>query len=329
MKAWQVKRLADPEEALEIAEVEKPQLEDGKVIIKVEATALNFFDILLCQGKYQEKPPLPFTPGAEVSGTVVEVPNNSKFQVGDRVLAQPQMPNGGLADYVSAAEENSVYKIPETMDFKDAAAMYITYQTTYYALHYRAQIKQGEVLLVHAGAGGVGSAAIQLGKAAGAKVIATAGGPEKTNVCRELGADVVIDYLSEDFVEIVKKETNGRGADVIYDPVGGDTFDKSRKCIAFDGRLLVIGFAGGRIPEAPANHALVKNYSIVGVHWGYFKRLYPEGVVNIHEKLMQLYEEGKIKPLIYDEFPFEKVPEALNMLGSRKTYGKLIVKLTN
>lgn len=329
MKAWQVKRLADPEEALEIAEVEKPQLEDGKVIIKVEATALNFFDILLCQGKYQEKPPLPFTPGAEVSGTVVEVSNNSKFQVGDRVLAQPQMPNGGLADYVSAAEENSVYKIPETMDFKDAAAMYITYQTTYYALHYRAQIKQGEVLLVHAGAGGVGSAAIQLGKAAGAKVIATAGGPEKTNVCRELGADVVIDYLSEDFVEIVKKETNGRGADVIYDPVGGDTFDKSRKCIAFDGRLLVIGFAGGRIPEAPANHALVKNYSIVGVHWGYFKRLYPEGVVNIHEKLMQLYEEGKIKPLIYDEFPFEKVPEALNMLGSRKTYGKLIVKLTN
>lgn len=329
MKAWQVKRLADPEEALEIAEVEKPQLEDGKVIIKVEATALNFFDILLCQGKYQEKPPLPFTPGAEVSGTVVEVSNNSKFQVGDRVLAQPQMPNGGLADYVSAAEENSVYKIPETMDFKDAAAMYITYQTTYYALHYRAQIKQGEVLLVHAGAGGVGSAAIQLGKAAGAKVIATAGGPEKTNVCRELGADVVIDYLSEDFVEIVKKETNGRGADVIYDPVGGDTFDKSRKCIAFDGRLLVIGFAGGRIPEAPANHALVKNYSIVGVHWGYFKRLYPEGVVNIHEKLMQLYEAGKIKPLIYDEFPFEKVPEALNMLGSRKTYGKLIVKLTN
>lgn len=327
MKAWQVKRLADPEEALEIAEVDKPKLEDGKVIIKVEATALNFFDILLCQGKYQEKPPLPFTPGAEVSGTVVKVPENSKFKVGDRVLAQPQMPNGGLAEYVSAAEENSVYKIPDTMDFNDAAAMYITYQTTYYALHYRAQMKEGEVLLVHAGAGGVGSAAIQLGKALGAKVIATAGGPEKTKVCRELGADVVIDYLKEDFVDIVKKETNGRGADVIYDPVGGDTFDKSRKCIAFDGRLLVIGFAGGRIPEAPANHALVKNYSIVGVHWGYFKRLYPEGVVDIHNKLMELYEEGKIKPLIYDEFEFEQVPEALNMLGSRKTYGKLIVKI--
>lgn len=326
MKAWQVKQLADPEEALEIAEVEKPKLEEGQVIIKVEATALNFFDILLCQGKYQEKPPLPFTPGAEVSGIIDEVGPNSKFKVGDRVLAQPKMPNGGLAEYVSAAEENSVYKIPDSMEFKDAAAMYITYQTTYYALHYRAQIKQGEVLLVHAGAGGVGSAAIQLGKAAGAKVIATAGGPEKTKVCRELGADVVIDYLSEDFVDIVKKETNGRGADVIYDPVGGDTFDKSRKCIAFDGRLLVIGFAGGRIPEAPANHALVKNYSIVGVHWGYFKRLYPEGVVEIHEKLMQLYEEGKIKPLVYDEFPFDKVPEALNMLGSRKTYGKLIVK---
>lgn len=326
MKAWQVKQLADPEEALEISEVDKPALEDGKVVIKVEATALNFFDILLCQGKYQEKPPLPFTPGAEVSGTVVEAGANSQFKKGDRVLAQPQMPNGGLAEYVSADENGSVYKIPDAMNFNDAAAMYITYQTTYYALHYRAQIKEGEVLLVHAGAGGVGSAAIQLGKAAGAKVIATAGGSEKTKVCSDLGADVVIDYLTEDFIEIVKKETDGRGADVIYDPVGGDTFDNSRRCIAFDGRLLVIGFAGGRIPEAPANHALVKNYSIVGVHWGYFKRLYPEGVVEIHNNLMDLYEKGKIKPLIYDEFPFEKVPEALNMLGSRKTWGKLIVK---
>jgi len=325
MRIWQVKQLADPEEALHLEELEKPAVQKGKVLVKVEAAALNFFDILQCQGKYQEKPPLPFTPGAEVSGTIEEVGEGSKFKVGQRVLAQPKIPNGGLAEYVTPDEEN-VYEISDSMDWNDAAAMFVTYQTTYYALHYRAQMKEGEVLLVHAGAGGVGSAAIQLGKAAGAKVIATAGGPEKTNVCRELGADVVIDYLTEDFVEIVKKETNGRGADVIYDPVGGDTFDKSRKCIAFDGRLLVIGFAGGRIPEAPANHALVKNYSIVGVHWGYFRRLYPEGAVEIHEKLMKLYDEGRIKPLVYREYDFEEVPQALNELGSRKTWGKLIIK---
>lgn len=325
MKAWQVKRLADPSEALELVEIDEPQLEDGKVIIKVEAAALNFFDILLCQGKYQVKPPLPFTPGAEISGTIAKAGPNSRFKVGERVFAQPQLPNGGLSEYV-AVDESNVFKMADSMSFQEAAAMFVTYQTTYYALHYRAQLKRGETLLVHAGAGGVGSAAIQLGKAAGAKVIATAGGQEKVAVLRELGADVVIDYLSDDFVEIVKEETNGRGADVIYDPVGGDVFDRSRKCIAFDGRILVVGFAGGRIPEAPVNHALVKNYSIVGVHWGYFKRLYPEGVIDIHHKLMEMYEEGKIKPLIYREFPFEKVPEALELLGSRKTYGKLIVK---
>lgn len=325
MKAWQVKELADPKQALHLEEVAQPVVEEGQVLIKVEAAALNFFDILLCQGKYQEKPPLPFTPGAEVSGTITETGTGSRFQVGQRVLAQPQLPNGGFAEYVTVNEE-AVYAIPDSMEWNDAAAMFITYQTTYYALHERAQLQEGETLLVHAGAGGVGSAAIQLGKAAGAKVIATAGGPEKVKICRELGADVVIDYRADDFVDTVKKETNGKGADVIYDPVGGDTFDRSRKCIAFSGRILVIGFASGRIPEAPANHALVKNYSIVGVHWGYFKRLYPQEVVNIHNRLMGLYEQGKIKPLIYNDFAFEDVPKALDMLGSRKTWGKLIVK---
>ena len=325
MKAWQVKQLADPEKALYLADVDKPAVEKGKVLIKVESSAINFYDILLCQGKYQEKPPRPFTPGSEVSGTIEEIAEGSKFKVGQRVLAQPTLPNGGYAEYV-AVDENRVYEITDSMNWNEAAALFVTYQTAYYALHYRAQLKEGEVLLVHAGAGGVGSAAIQLGKAAGAKVIATAGGSEKIKVCLDLGADVVIDYLKEDFVDIVKKETTGRGADVIYDPVSGDVFDRSRKCIAFDGRLLVIGFAGGRIPEAPANHALVKNYSIVGVHWGYFRRLYPEGVVDIHNHLMKLYDEGKIKPLIYREYAFEDVIQALNELGSRKTFGKLIIK---
>ena len=169
--------------------------------------------------------------------------------------------------------------------------MFITYQTAYYALHRNAHLLAGETLLVHAGSGGVGSAAIQLGKAAGATVIATAGSDEKTQVCKELGADFVINYRSNDFVQIVKEITDGKGADVIFDPVGGDTFDRSRKCIAFEGRILVIGFAGGRIADAPTNHALIKNYSIVGVHFGLFRNLMPKEVMKAHLELMELYEK--------------------------------------
>jgi NADPH2:quinone reductase len=325
MRGWLVKQLGDPEQALHLEELPEPDLSPGKVLIQVEAVALNFFDILLCQGKYQEKPDLPFTPGAEVCGTIYAVNEGSAFKAGQRVIANPGLPKGGLAERV-AVVESSVYAIPETMPADKAASMFITYQTGYYALHRCARLRPDEVLLVHAGSGGVGSAAIQLGRAAGARVIATAGGPEKTKICRDLGADIAIDYLSEDFVEIVKKETDGRGANVIFDPVGGDTFDRSRKCIAFEGRLLVIGFAGGRIADAPTNHALVKNYSIVGVHWGLSRRLMPEKTVEAHQELLALYERGLIDPLIYRRFSFEEVPQALNLLGGRKTWGKLVVK---
>ncbi|WP_251553665.1 NADPH:quinone oxidoreductase family protein [Neobacillus muris] len=324
MHKWIVPRLGDPKEVLEWQESAVPEVEDGKLLIQVEASSLNFFDILLCQGNYQEKPPLPFTPGAEIAGIVRWAGNGSRFKVGQRVIATPPLPNGGLAEWVNVPEE-SVYAISASMSPEEAAAMFITYQTSYYALYNRANLQEGEVLLVHAGAGGVGSAAIQLGKARGAKVIATAGGPDKARICKELGADIAIDYLTEDFIDIVKKETGGRGADVIYDPVGGDVFDRSRKCIAFDGRLLVIGFASGRIPDAPANHALVKNYSIVGVHWGLFRRLYPDKAAAIHKDLMRLYEQGKIRPLIYREYDFKEVPEALEVLAKRRTYGKLTV----
>lgn len=326
MKSWLVKEIGEPSDVLSIENVKKPERNDNEVLIQVRAVALNFFDILLCQGKYQEKPPLPFTIGSEISGVVVQANEGSRFKEGQRVLALPEKPNGGLSEYVSVSE-SAVYPIPESMSWNEAAAMFITYHTTHYALFNRANIQKEEVLLVHAGAGGVGSAAIQLGKAAGAFVIATAGGAEKTEICKQLGADVVIDYLTEDFVEVVKRETDGKGADVIYDPVGGEVFDRSRKCIAFDGRILVIGFAGGNIPSIPANHVLVKNYSVVGVHWGYFNRLYPERVNQEHEELIGLYEQGKIKPLIYKEFDFQDVPEALNLLATRKTWGKVVVKI--
>jgi NADPH:quinone reductase len=326
MKSWLVTELGEPRDVLQIEEMKKPELNAGEALINVKAAALNFFDILLCQGKYQEKPPLPFTIGSEVSGVVVKTQEGSRLKEGQRVLALPKLPNGGLAEYV-AVSESTVYPIPDTMSWNEAAALFITYHTSYYSLYDRANLKAGEVLLVHAGAGGVGSAAIQLGKATGAFVIATAGGADKTQICKELGADIVIDYLTEDFVEVVKRETNGKGADVIFDPVGGNVFDRSRKCIAFDGRILVIGFAGGEIPSIPANHVLIKNYSIVGVHWGLMNRLTPEKVFREHDELMSLYEQGKIKPLIYKEYKFEELPVALESLATRKTWGKVVVKL--
>ncbi|SEM91345.1 NADPH:quinone oxidoreductase family protein [Lihuaxuella thermophila] len=326
MRAWMVKELGEPGEVLHLEEIPKPQPGAGEVLIKVEAAALNFFDILLCQGKYQQKPPIPFTLGSEISGTIESVGEGVSLKAGQRVLATPSLPSGGLAEWVSVPEE-FVYPIPDSISWNEAAAMFVTYQTAYYALHRCAKIQPGEVLLVHAGAGGVGSAAIQLGVAAGARVFATAGGAEKVQICKDLGAELAVDYLTEDFVTIVNQVTNRRGANVIFDPVGGDTFDRSRKCIAFEGRLLVIGFAGGRIADAPTNHALVKNYSVVGVHWGLFRQLMPERVIEAHQHLMSLYGQGAIRPVVYREFLFEELPEALNLLANRKTWGKLVIKL--
>lgn len=324
MRSWVVTKLTDPSDSLELQEFSKPIPKQGEVLIKVEAAALNFFDILLCQGKYQEKPALPFTPGAEISGTIHAVGKGSSLKVGRRVLATPPLPTGGFAEWV-AVPEDCVYPISDSISWGEAASMFITYQTAYYALHRCAMLQPGEVLLVHAGSGGVGSAAIQLGVAAGARVIATAGGPEKVDICKQLGAEVAIDYLTEDFVEIINQVTSRRGANVIFDPVGGDIFDRSRKCIAFEGRLLVIGFAGGRIADAPTNHALVKNYSIVGVHWGLFRKLMPDQVLITHQALLDLHDHGAIRPLVFKEYPFDALPEALNLLATRKTWGKLVV----
>ncbi|HEX6710864.1 MAG TPA: NADPH:quinone oxidoreductase family protein [Rubrobacter sp.] len=325
MRVWQVQRLGDPEQALKLVEAEEPAPEPGEVVIGVEAAALNFFDILLCQGEYQERPEIPFTPGGEISGTVREVGEGVGMQAGQRVIATPPLPRGGFAEEV-AVPASSVFPIPESMPFEKAAALPITYQTAHVALHHRARLKAGETVLVHAGAGGVGSAAIQLAKAAGARVIATAGGPEKAGICKKLGAEIAIDYREENFIEVVKEATDGRGTDVVFDPVGGDTFDGSRRCVAFEGRILVIGFAGGRIADAPTNHVLVKNYAVVGVHWGLYNKVMPELIRSTHDDLIQLYEDGKIDPLIFKTVPLEELPRALMLLGSRGTYGKLITR---
>jgi NADPH:quinone reductase len=240
------------------------------------------------------------------------------------VIGSPSGGPGAFAEY-ALMDAGAAFPAPEGLSDEKAAALYLTYQTGWVGLHRRATIQAGDWVLVHAGAGGVGSAAIQLAKAAGAKVIATAGGQRKIEVCRELGADHAIDYTADDFVPIVKEVTGGHGADIVYDPVGGDVFDKSRKCIAFEGRLLVVGFTSGRIPEAPANHLLVKNYSVVGLHWGLYRKHDPALFGMVHEELTRLVDEGHIDPLVSQALPLSEAPAALKSLADRATVGKVVL----
>ena len=320
--------LGEPEQVMALEDVPVPEPRPGDVRLRVHAASLNFPDVLMCRGEYQVKPPTPFTPGAEVAGVVDALGEGvTEFSVGDRVLAIPNFGNGGFTEYTTASANGGVFPIPASMGYAAASALHVVYQTGHLGLHRRAHIQPGETLLVHAGAGGVGSAAIQLGLAAGARVVATAGGPEKVDVCRKLGAELAIDYREHDFVDAVKEFTNGRGADVVYDPVGGDTYDRSTKCIAFEGRILIIGFTGGRFADARTNHILIKNYAVVGVHWGMYNMVNPALVRETHDDLMRLFEAGKIDPLISETIALEEVPAALGRLGSRGTYGKLVCEL--
>src|SRR4051795_6369929 len=316
MRAWRVHELGNPDDVLKLEDVPQPTPRPGQVLVKVRAAALNFFDGLMIQGVYQERPPLPFTPGSEICAEVVET--------GQRVLGSTSGGPGAFAEY-ALMDADAAWPVPDGMSDEKAASLYITYQTGYVGLHRRANLRAGEWLLVHAGAGGVGSAAIQLGKAAGAKVIATAGGPRKTEVCRQLGADHVIDYTTEDFVPLVSEITAGHGADVVYDPVGGDVFDRSRRCIAFEGRLVVVGFTSGTIPQAPANHLLVKNYSVVGLHWGLYRKHDPAVFGAVHQDLTRLVEAGAIDPLVSQALPLEQAPQALKALADRSTVGKVVL----
>jgi NADPH2:quinone reductase len=317
MRAWRVHSLGNPAEVMSLDEVDQPTPAEGQLLVQVRAAGLNFPDVLMAMGQYQERPPLPFTPGVELCGEVVGT--------GQRVLGSPSGGPGAFAEY-ALMDAAAAWPVPDEMSDEQAAALYLTYQTGYVGLHRRAALQAGEWLLVHAGAGGVGSAAIQLGKATGAKVIATAGGERKAEVCRQLGADHVIDYTAEDFVPLVKEITEGHGADVVYDPVGGAVFDGSRKCIAFEGRLVVVGFTSGTIPQAPVNHALVKNYSIVGLHWGLYRRYDPARIGMVHEELCRLFADGLIDPLVGSTLPLEELPQAMAAIADRSTVGKVVLK---
>ncbi|WP_295698406.1 NADPH:quinone oxidoreductase family protein [Lapillicoccus sp.] len=323
MRAWHVGALGEPRDVMRLVEVDSPSPGAGQLRVRVLASAANFPDVLMCRGLYQVKPELPFTPGVELCGEIIEIGSGVEgFAVGDRVIGSTEIPHGGFAEEAVMAA-SATFPAPEGLDDAQAGGFFVGYQTGWFGLHRRAHLQPGETLLVHAAAGGVGSAAIQLGKAAGARVIGVVGGPAKAEVTRQLGADVVVDRHTEDFVAVVKAETGGRGADVIYDPVGGETYDRSTKCIAFEGRILIIGFAGGTIQTPPLGHALVKNYSIVGLHWGLYSRVEPAALLTCHEELTRLVGTGALSPLVSERLPLEALADGVQRLADGTTVGRV------
>jgi NADPH2:quinone reductase len=284
---------------------------------------VNFPDTLIIQDKYQFKPPLPFSPGGEVAGEVVEVGAAvTRVKPGDRVIAMVGW--GGYAEEL-VVDADRTMPVPKGMDLVTAAGFTMTYGTSYHALKQRAQLRAGETLLVLGAAGGVGLAAVELGRVMGARVIAAAGSAEKLSLCREYGADETINYDTESLKDRVKELTGGQGADVVYDPVGGDYFDQAMRCINWNGRLLVVGFASGRIPQLPVNLALLKGCSIVGVFWGAFTAREVERNASNLLDLGKWYEEGKIKPYVCKTYPLERAADALNAIVNREAKGKIVL----
>jgi len=323
MQAMQMAALGEPE-SLELKDLPDPTPGPGQVGIDVQAIGCNFADILICRGKYQLKPELPFSPGSEVSGVINALGTDvTNLHVGQLVAAQ--LGFGAYATRV-VADARRVQPVPAAMPAADACALGIAYQTSYLALVDRAHLGAGETLLVHAAAGGVGLAALQIGKALGARVIAGASGAEKLELCKANGADEVVDTREEGWVDTVRKLTGNRGADVIYESVGGTVFEGSLKCIAWAGRLLVIGFSSGDIPALKMNRVLLKHISVIGLNVGAYHENDPQGLRDATVRLFELYAAGKIKPVIHARYPLRDAAKALRELGDRKTVGKLILE---
>lgn len=323
MKAWQVTRLGSPAEAIALVDRPVPEPGPGQVQVKVGAVGIGLPDVLMCHGKYAFKPEIPFTPGQEICGTVTAVGEGCSLAVGDRVMGITAFIEGfgGFAQYCLASE-STVYPVAEGMPDTDAAAFCIPYHTAIAGLKLRANMQPGEVLLTHGAAGGSGYTAVQLGKAMGATVIATAGSADKLDFCRAQGADHAIDYREEDFVQRVLELTDGRGADVVYDPVGGETFERSVDCVSSGGRLLAIGFASGRW-GAPKTHDLVmKNCSVVGVFVGAYSH---QEMLPCHLELLEYYKAGKIALHLDETAPLEAVAGCLGRLERREVRGKIVI----
>ena len=322
MKAVLCTQFGGPE-TLEMADIESPVAEPGEVVVAVRAAGLNFFDTLIIQNKYQFKPDLPFSPGAEIAGEVTSLGDGVEgIQVGDRVMAYSVW--GGVRAEI-AISQDAVIAMPDGLDFVTAAGLIVTYGTSLHALKDRADIQPGETLAVLGASGGVGQAAVEIGKAMGARVIACASSEDKLEFCRTLGADETLNYTDEDLKTRLKELSDGKGVDVIYDPVGADLAEPALRAIGWNGRFLVVGFAGGGIPKIPLNLALLKGCQIVGVFWGDHLVREPDRHRANMAQLLDWVVEGKIKPHIHKVYPLEETADALLAIARRQVRGKVIV----
>ena len=314
-----------PAENLTLADIEAPQLLPGHVIVEIRACALNFPDVLMIEGKYQSLPPFPFTPGGEFAGVVSEVADDiQNWHVGDEVFGA--CGHGAMAEQICVSAKSLRAK-PQSMGFAQASGISTTYGTSYYALKQRANLQPGETLLVLGAAGGVGLAAVELGKAMGARVIAAASSPEKLQIAQQAGADDLIDYSDGELKEKVKSLTEGKGADVIYDPVGGPMFDQCMRCINWGGRVLIVGFVGGDIPKVPTNLILLKSCQVVGVFYGAFSGRFPAENQQNFVEIIDMFSNGNLKALVGGEYVLNDYVNALNCLSQRRAVGKIVVNI--
>lgn len=314
-----------PPESLVLEDVPAPEPGAGEVLVDVHASALNFPDVLMIAGKYQSQPPFPFSPGGELAGTISALGDGVEgFEVGERIFAATGV--GGFAEQV-VVREKALMRIPESMSFAQASGISTTYGTSYYALKQRADLQPGETLLVLGAAGGVGLAAVELGKAMGARVIAAASSAEKLAAAKAAGADELIDYSDGELKDKVKALTDGKGADVIYDPVGGALFDQCMRCINWYGRILVIGFAAGDIPKVPINLILLKSCQLVGVFFGSWSARFPAEARSNLQQVVDFHSAGRIQALVGREFSLDQYAQALRCLSERQAIGKVVVNV--
>lgn len=329
MRAIQLTELIDPQGGFtgRLPVVELPDLSPGpgEVLVQVHAAGCNFFDTLICQGKYQVKPALPFTPGGEVAGVVREVGAGvSAFTVGQRVLGS--VPYGGFASQV-LARPGQLFPLPDSVGFRVGAALPVAYPCAYAGLVDRAKIRRGETILVTGAAGGVGLACVQLGAALGARVIALAGGSDKLELARAHGAELAVNYRDPDWIDRVKSVTGGKGVDAVIENVGGEIFEGCMKLLAWDARLVVMGFASGDIPSVKLNRVLLKHVALLGLHWGPMFEHQPQRVQELFREVLTLVDNGRIRPFVQRAFPLEGVGEALDLVDSRQSLGKLVIEL--
>lgn len=314
-----------PPGSLVVEDVAEPELDRGQVRIAIRACGVNFPDLLMIAGKYQQQPPMPFSPGAELAGDVIEIASDvADIKQGQRVIAVTGF--GGMAEQI-CVHAQKVVPLPDAIDYVPAAAFLLAYGTAYHALKQRAQLQAGETLAVLGAAGGVGLAAVEIGKLIGATVIAAASTTDKLKLTAEYGADHLINYTDTSLKDGIHEITAGAGADVIYDPVGGELFEQSLRAVAWRGRVLVIGFASGQISKIPANLPLLKGSSIVGVFWGRFTEEEPETNAENTAELFRLLQDGKLKPHVSETYPLEKSALALEALAARRAKGKIVIKI--